>query len=58
VKLVYHEPQPDISSAMKRERAIKTMTRGQKQKLVKTKRTDIKTAEGRSAPTRLIGEER
>ena len=34
VKLVYQEPQADISSAMKRERAIKTMTRTQKQKLI------------------------
>jgi putative endonuclease len=34
VNLVYHEPQPDRSSAMKRERAIKRMTRLQKQKLI------------------------
>ena len=34
VKLVYLEPQPDKVSAMKRERAIKTMTRQQKQKLI------------------------
>jgi putative endonuclease len=34
VKLVYQESQEDISSAMKRERAIKTMTRTQKQKLI------------------------
>jgi putative endonuclease len=34
VKLVYLEPQPDRVSAMKRERAIKTMTRLQKQKLI------------------------
>ncbi len=34
VKLVYHEPQPNRSSAMKRERAIKTMTRERKQKLI------------------------
>ena len=34
VKLVYHEPQPNRSSAMKRERAIKTMTRDRKQKLI------------------------
>ena len=33
VKLVYVEPQPDVSSAMKRERAIKKMTREGKQKL-------------------------
>ncbi len=35
VKLVYHEPQPDKSSALKRERAIKKMGREQKQKLIK-----------------------
>jgi putative endonuclease len=35
VKLVYLEPQPDRVSAMKRERAIKTMTRLQKQKLIR-----------------------
>jgi putative endonuclease len=34
VILVYHEPQPNRSSAMKRERAIKTMTRERKQKLI------------------------
>jgi predicted GIY-YIG superfamily endonuclease len=34
VKLVYVEPQPDVSSAMKRERAIKKMTREGKQKLI------------------------
>jgi len=34
VKLVYHESQPNRSSAMKRERAIKTMTRERKQKLI------------------------
>jgi putative endonuclease len=34
VKLVYQEAQPDVSSAMKRERAIKTMKREQKQKLI------------------------
>jgi predicted GIY-YIG superfamily endonuclease len=34
VKLVYLEPQPDRVNAMKRERAIKTMTRQQKQKLI------------------------
>jgi len=34
VKLVYVEEQPDRTSAMKRERAIKKMTRGQKQKLI------------------------
>ena len=34
VKLVYVEPQPDRVSAMKRERAIKTMTRARKQKLI------------------------
>lgn len=33
VRLVYLEPQPDKVSALKRERAIKTMTRQQKQKL-------------------------
>ncbi len=36
VKLIYFEPYPDRSSAMKRERAIKTMTRQQKQKLIQT----------------------
>ena len=35
VKLVYHEPQADKSSALKRERAIKKMGREQKQKLIK-----------------------
>ena len=33
VKLVYVEEQPDRKTAMKRERAIKKMTRSQKQKL-------------------------
>jgi predicted GIY-YIG superfamily endonuclease len=33
VKLVYVEEQPDRSTAMKRERAIKMMTRVKKQKL-------------------------
>jgi putative endonuclease len=35
VRLVYVEPQPDVSSALKRERAIKKMTREGKQKLIK-----------------------
>ena len=34
VKLVYLEPQPDKVSALKRERAIKMMTRAKKQKLI------------------------
>jgi putative endonuclease len=34
VRLVYHEPQPDRSSAMKREHAIKTMGREKKQQLI------------------------
>ncbi len=34
VKLVYVEEQPDRVSAMKRERAIKKMTREKKQKLI------------------------
>jgi putative endonuclease len=34
VKLVYLEPQPDRNSAMKRERAIKLMTRQKKQELI------------------------
>ena len=34
VKLVYMEEQPDRNTAMKRERAIKKMTRSQKQKLI------------------------
>ena len=34
VKLVYVEEQPDRVTAMKRERAIKKMTRSQKQKLI------------------------
>ena len=33
VKLVYTEAQPDRTTAMKRERAIKKMTRSKKQKL-------------------------
>jgi len=33
VKLVYVEQQPDRTTAMKRERAIKRMTREKKQKL-------------------------
>ncbi len=33
VKLMYIEEQPDQKTAMKRERAIKKMTRSQKQKL-------------------------
>lgn len=34
VKLVYVEPQPDRRTAMKRERAIKRMTRDGKKKLI------------------------
>ena len=34
VKLVYVEEQPDRRTAMKRERAIKKMTREKKQKLI------------------------
>lgn len=34
VKLIYLEPQPDRVNAMKRERAIKRMTRQQKQNLI------------------------
>ena len=34
VRLVYVEPQPDISTALKRERAIKRMTREGKRKLI------------------------
>ena len=34
VKLVYIEPQPDKVTAMKRERAIKTLSRQQKMKLI------------------------
>jgi putative endonuclease len=34
VKLVYLEPQQDKISALKRELALKTMTRKQKQKLI------------------------
>jgi putative endonuclease len=34
VKLIYTEEQPDRTTAMKRERAIKKMTRSQKQKLI------------------------
>jgi putative endonuclease len=34
VKLVYVEPQPDRVAAMKRERAIKTLSRKQKMKLI------------------------
>ena len=34
VKLVYVEEQPGRNAAMKRERAIKKMTRSQKQKLI------------------------
>ena len=34
VKLVYMEEQPDRKTAMKRERAIKKMTRSQKRKLI------------------------
>ena len=34
VTLVYHEPQPDRASAMKRERAIKAMPRNKKRKLI------------------------
>ena len=35
VKMVYLEPQPDRSTAMKRERAIKRLSREQKKKLIK-----------------------
>ena len=34
VRLVYVEPQPDRTTAMKRERAIKTLSREKKQKLI------------------------
>lgn len=34
VKLVYVEPQPDRLSAMRRERAIKALSRKEKEKLV------------------------
>lgn len=34
VRMVYIEEQPDRTTAMKRERAIKMMTRVQKQKLI------------------------
>lgn len=37
VKLVYVEQQPDRNSAMKRERAIKLMTREKKQELIQEK---------------------
>ena len=35
VKLVYVEPQPDVPAALKRERAIKKMTREGKRKLIR-----------------------
>lgn len=38
VKLVYIEEQPDLSTAMKRERAIKTLKHDQKKKLILEKR--------------------
>ena len=38
VKLVYVESQPDRNSAMKRERAIKLMTRQKKQELIQKMR--------------------
>ena len=47
VKLVYHEAQPDPSSAMKRERAIKKMRRVQKQKLIQNGK--IKFIKGKDA---------
>ncbi|HEY2980335.1 MAG TPA: GIY-YIG nuclease family protein [Anaerolineales bacterium] len=34
VRLVYVEPQPDRTTAMKREKAIKTLSREKKQKLI------------------------
>lgn len=34
VRLVYVEEQPDLTAAMKRERAIKTLKHEQKQKLI------------------------
>jgi putative endonuclease len=37
VRLVYHEPQPDRSSAMKREYVIKAMGRDKKRKLIEGK---------------------
>ena len=39
VKLVYLEPQPDKVSALKRERAIKAMTRQKKQNLIDSRGT-------------------
>ncbi len=38
VRLVYVEPQPDMVTAMKRERAIKGLTRAQKQALIERAR--------------------
>lgn len=35
VELVYVEPQPDRSTALKRERAIKKLTRAKKKQLIK-----------------------
>jgi putative endonuclease len=36
VKLVYVEPQPDRTAAMRRERAIKRLTRARKQALIRS----------------------
>ena len=35
VKMIYLEPQPDRSTAMKRERAIKRLSRERKKKLIR-----------------------
>jgi putative endonuclease len=41
VQLIYVEELPDRTSAMKRERAIKKMTRSQKQKLIVQGRSKV-----------------
>ena len=41
VKLVYTEEQPDVRSAMKRERSIKNLKRAGKEKLILGKSTQV-----------------
>lgn len=42
VRLVYLEPQPDKATALRRERALKKLSRVQKQELIKSNKTDLR----------------
>lgn len=43
VELVYVEPQPDLGTAMRRERCIKSMTHAKKYKMVEAYRLEKET---------------